>query len=311
LKRQEHQGFPAAILWVLILLTLGWGFNWPMIKLALSGMPVLSFRTVCLLGGAAGLFAIAAYAGLPLRVPRGQWGRLLLIALFNITGWHLCTVYGIGYMASGRAAILAFTMPLWGVLLSAWLLHERLSARRILGLCLGLGAILLLMSNELQAVQAAPKGTLLMLGAAVSWALGTVLMKRYPVDLPVASLTAWQLLLGGIPIYAAALAFDMHSLRPLTLGPALAVAYNIFIAFIFCQWAWIKIATSVPVGVSSLSTLMIPVVGVFSGMLVLSERPHWQDFAALGLVLPALATVMLPPGWIGGLFARRLERGAD
>jgi drug/metabolite transporter (DMT)-like permease len=305
LNRHERQGFPPAILWVLVALTLGWGFNWPMIKLALSEMPALSFRSLCLLGGAAGLFAIAACAGLPLRVPRGQWGRLLLIALFNITIWNVCIAYGIGYMSSGRAAILAFTMPLWGVLLSAWLLHERLTARRVLGVGLGMGAILLLLSNELQAVQAAPKGTLLMMCAALSWALGTVMMKRYPVDLPVASLTAWQLLLGGVPIYAGALAFELERLHPLTLWPAVALAYNILIAFVFCQWAWIKIATTVPVGVSSLSTLMIPVVGVFSGMLVLSEQPHWQDFAALGLVILALATVMLPSGSMRTPFSKR------
>jgi len=265
---------------------------------------VLSFRSVCLLGGAAGLFATAAYARLPLRVPRGEWGRLLLISLFNITGWSLCTVYGIGYMSSGRAAILSYTMPLWGILLSAWLLNERLSARRILGVGLGMGAMLLLLSNELQAVQAAPKGTLLMLGGALSWAIGTVMMKRYPVGMPVVSLTAWQLLLGGIPIYAGALAFDLHDLQPLSLWPGVALAYNVLVAFVFCHWAWVKIATTVPVGVSSLSTLMIPVVGVFSGMLVLAERPHWQDFAALGLVLLALATVMLPPGSLRALFSR-------
>ncbi len=305
MNRRGRQEFPASILWVLVALTLGWGFNWPMIKLALTEVPALSFRGVCVLGGAAGLFAVAAYARLPLRVPRGQWGRLLLIALFNITGWSLCTVYGIGYMSSGRAAILAFTMPLWGVLLSAWLLNERLSARRILGLVLGMAAMLLLLSNELRAVQAAPKGALLMLGGALSWAIGTVLMKRYPVDLPVTSLTAWQLLLGGVPIYAGAFAFELDRLHPLTLWPAVALAYNILVAFVICNWAWYKIVASVPVGVSSLSTLMIPVVGVFSGMLVLSERPHWQDYAALGLVLLALATVMLPPGSIAALGSKR------
>ncbi len=305
MNRQERQGFPVSILWVLVLLTLGWGFNWPMIKLALTEVPVLSFRSACLLGGAAGLFAIAAYARLPLRVPPGQWGRLLLITVFNITVWNVCVVYGISYMSSGRAAILAYTMPLWSVPLSAWLLKERITARRIAGVGLGMLAMLLLMSSELQAVRAAPIGTLLMTGAALSWAIGTVLMKRYPVDLPVASLTAWQLLLGGIPIHLGALAFELHSLHPLSLWPAVALAYNVLIAFVFCHWAWFKIVTSVPVGVSSLSSLMTPVVGVFSGMLVLSEVPHWQDFAALGLVLLALATVMLPPGSMRALSKRK------
>ena len=304
MKPQERHRFPPSILWVLVALTLGWGFNWPMIKLALSELPVLSFRSVCLLGGAAGLFAIAASARLPLRVPRGQWGRLLAITLFNITAWNLCITYGIRYMPSGRAAILAYTMPLWSVPLSAWLLGEKITPRRLLGVGLGMLAMLLLLSSELRAVEAAPKGTLLILGGAFSWALGTVLMKRYPVDLPVTALTAWQLLLGGIPIYAGALAFEMHSLRPLTLWPAVAFAYNVVVAFIFCYWAWFKIVAAVPVGASSLSVLMIPVVGVFSGMLVLGEVPHWQDYAALALVLAALATVMLPPGSTRALLRR-------
>jgi drug/metabolite transporter (DMT)-like permease len=41
--------------------------------------------------------------------------------------------------------------------------------------------------------------------------------------------------------------------------------------------------------------MMIPVIGVFSGMLLLGENPHWQDYAALVLVVASLATVLLPP----------------
>jgi drug/metabolite transporter (DMT)-like permease len=298
------QGIPASVLWLLIGLTLGWGFNWPMIKLALSEIPVFSFRTVCLLSGAMVAFAIASYARLPLRVPRGQWGRLLLLGLCNITAWNVCITLGIGYMSSGRAAILAYTMPLWSVPLSAWLLQERVTVRRMLGVALGIGALLLLLADEVQAVRAAPRGTMLMLSAAVSWAMGTVMLKRYPLDLPVISFSAWQMLIGGLPICAGALALELDSLHPLTTGPALALAYNILVVFVFCRWAWNKIVATVPVGVSSLSVLMTPVVSVFSGMLVLSETPHWQDIAALGLVILALATVLLPPGSMRALLSR-------
>jgi len=295
---------------MLVALTLGWGFNWPMIKLALSEIPPFSFRGVCLLSGSASLFAIVTYARIPLRVPRGQWGRLLLLALFNVTAWNVFITYGIGYMSSGRAAILAYTMPLWSVPLSAWFLNERITARRMLGVGLGMGAMLLLLADEWRAVQAAPKGTLLMVSGAITWALGTVMMKRNPVDLPVASFTAWQMLVGGIPICLAAVAFELHNLRPLTTGPAVALAYNVLVTFIFCRWAWNKIVATVPVGVSSLSILMTPVVGVFSGMLVLSESPHWQDIAALGLVILALATVMLPPGSMRARFPKPREPAA-
>ena len=70
--------------------------------------------------------------------------------------------------------------------------------------------------------------------------------------------------------------------------------YNAVVSFIFCNWAWMKIATIAPVSVSSISMLMIPIVGVFSGMMVLGERPQWTDFAALALVVAALAVVLMP-----------------
>jgi drug/metabolite transporter (DMT)-like permease len=136
-----------------------------------------------------------------------------------------------------------------------------------------------------------------MVGAAASWALGTVMIKRWPVSLPTSSFTGWQMLLALIPIGSLALLHEHGTFNPFALSawPMFGVLYNLLVAFLFCYWAWMKIALVAPVGVSSLSVMMIPVVGVFSGMLVLGETPHWQDYAALILVVGALATVLLPP----------------
>ena len=71
--------------------------------------------------------------------------------------------------------------------------------------------------------------------------------------------------------------------------------YNIFLAGTLAHWAWFKMARTLPVAVSSLSSLPVPVVGVLSGMLFLGERPGWSEFVALGLVLAALATVLFAP----------------
>jgi drug/metabolite transporter (DMT)-like permease len=87
---------------------------------------------------------------------------------------------------------------------------------------------------------------------------------------------------------------DPRVLLDVSLPAALGVAYNVFIAFAFAHWAWIKIATSVPVSVFSISMLLIPVIGVVSGILFLGERPSWRETAALLCVLAALATVIRP-----------------
>jgi drug/metabolite transporter (DMT)-like permease len=293
---QAHT-FPPQLIWLLAGLTLGWGANWPVMKTALSEMGPMHFRTLCLVFGAVGLFLVARAGGLALRVPEGQWARLVVIALVNITGWNVCAVYGVRLMASGRAAILAYTMPAWGVLLSAWLLGEPVTRRRLLGVTLAMGGVALLLGSEVQAVGRSPLGALLMLAASATWALGTVLMKRWPVSLPPSSFTAWQMLIAAVPIVIAAL-FEPGGFNPFALSrwPMLSVVYNVLVAFIFCYWAWTRIALVAPVGVSSLAVMMVPVVGVFSGAVLLGERPHWQDYAALALVVASLSTVLVPSG---------------
>jgi drug/metabolite transporter (DMT)-like permease len=98
-----------------------------------------------------------------------------------------------------------------------------------------------------------------------------------------------------VPIFAGMLLFeDLARLREVGLSAWAGVAYNVLVSFAFAHWAWIKIATSVPVSVFSISMLVIPVVGVLSGILFLGERPSWPEAAALLLVLGALATVIRP-----------------
>jgi drug/metabolite transporter (DMT)-like permease len=294
--RAHPHTFPAHLFGLLAGLTLGWGFNWPVMKVVLSEMPPMHFRTVCLVCGALGLFAIARAAGQGLRVPDGQWPRMIAIGLVNMAGWNILVVYGIRVMASGRAAILGYTMPVWGVMLSTWLLNEPFTRRRAVGVALGFSGMVLLLANELSAVGDAPLGSLLVIGGAVSWALGTVIMKRWPVHLPTTAFTAWQMLIAVIPILAIALFWEHGSFSPFALSvwPMLGTFYNVFVAFIFCYWAWMKIALVAPVGVSSLAVMMTPVTGVFSGMLLLGETPHWYDYSALILVVASLSTVLIP-----------------
>jgi len=283
-----------------VLLTLGWGLNWPLMKLALADIPGWTFRGLCVASGAIGLFIIARAGGQRIHIPAGQWPRVAATAIANVTMWNVLIGYGLLLLPSGRTAILAYTMPLWTVLLSRFVLHEKLTRRRVLGVSLGMAGMGLLLADEFAAMEAAPIGAALALGAAFSWAVGTVLMRRYPTDLPTTSFTAWQLLIGGVPIMIGALILEWGEWRPIGAGAAIGLAYNMLFVFIFCYWAWYKIATTVPATIAALSTLMIPIVGLFSGMLILGERPQWQEYAALVLVIAALATVLVPPKQAAG-----------
>lgn len=281
--------------WVLLPgLTLLWGVNWPILKVGLSEIPLFTFRTVTAFVAAAGLFAIARAYGQSLRVPVSQWRGLAVAAILNMALWNVLMFYGIMYMDSGRAAILGYTMPLWATLAGMLLLGDRPTRRQTFGLVSGLCGMAVLVIADARNIGAAPLGALSIIAAAACWGAGTVALKYYRFTLPTAVLTGWQQLIGGIPILLCALVLELGEIGPVSLLPALALAYNAVIASLFCYWAFFTIVAITPVVMSTVSTLMVPVVGVVSGALLLGETPGIDTFLALALVVIAIAAVVFP-----------------
>lgn len=281
---------------LLMFLSLFWGFNWPMMKIGLREIPVWTFRTLCLFLGGFGVLCLAKTNGLALTIPRSELWPLVLVSLFNITGWHLCSAYGLIYMNAGRAVIIGYTMPVWASILSSFILGERLTLARLIGLFLGVAGLLILIGSDIKAIGSAPLGTILMLGAAVTWAGGTILLKYFHWTMPITVLTGWQLILGGIPVIIGAFIMDpITAILQVSWQVALAMIYIILIGNLFCYWAWVKLVNLFPATVASIGTLAIPVVGVFSSILVLGEQVSFREIAALILVVMALSIVMIRP----------------
>lgn len=284
-----HAFVPIAIL------ALVWGCNWPVLKIGVTEIAPLTFRAITLPFAALGLFVVVRLTGERLRIPRDWWGRLLVLSLFNITGWNGFVLFGVQQLPAGRSAIIAYTMPIWATLIAMVVLREPLNRRKIVGLALGMLGMLVLLGDDLRYVRSTPVGALLILTAATLWAIGTVLLRKWKPPIAQTTLSGWMMLLGSLPLVAIAPLFDAHplaNLSSLSAGAWFAVAYNIVFAGTIANWTWFHLARHLPVTISSLSSLPVPVVGVFSGMIVLGERPGIAEFVALGLVLASLAAVL-------------------
>jgi drug/metabolite transporter (DMT)-like permease len=291
-------GMPTSSLMLVGILALVWGCNWPVLKIGVTELQPLTFRAASLPFAALGLLLIARISGDSIAIPRALWGKVAAIAFFNIAAWNGLILFGVQQMPAGRSAILAYTLPVWSVLFSLVLLHEPLSRRKLIGLALGVSGMALLLGEDFRHVQGSPKGTIFILGAAISWAFGTVLLRRWKPDIPQNTLTGWMMLVGWLPIAFLVPWFDPHpwlSLSTMNGTAWFAVLYNIFFAGTMAHWAWFTLARTLPVAVSSLASLPVPVVGVLSGMLFLGERPGASEFVALALVLASLCAVMFAP----------------
>jgi drug/metabolite transporter (DMT)-like permease len=279
---------------VLVLLTLVWGVNWPIMKIGVTGFPPLTFRTLCMWLGTPVLALVLVVQRVPFRIGREHWRELLLLATFNMFFWHGLIIVAVQSLSSGRAAILGYTMPMFSAVLGALVFGDQLAKRAWGGVAAASLGVVLLLWHELSNLSGKPVGVLLALGAASTWALGTQLLRRTQMPVPTLAISFWMAFLTTGVMTLLALVFERdqwHAPLPSTWG---AIIFNAVLVFGFAQAAWFYLARSLPPVASTLSVMLIPVLGVFSGAVWLGEVLHWQDWAAVGLMMVSIAAVLWP-----------------
>jgi drug/metabolite transporter (DMT)-like permease len=285
---------PARSLLLVPLLGLLWGFNWPAVRIALTEIAPWTLRAGGMTFAGLVLVAVAMARGVPLAVPKKEWLRLIVAGFLSIAAFNVLLAFAQLAAPTSRAAILTFTMPIWATLLARLVLGEAFDRRRLLGLALGIAGLTCL-GLPLIASGQFSLGLALALVASVSWALGTIVTKRWPVSAPALTVAAWQLLIGGATAGIGMLIFEGLPV-PKLLSPhvLMALGFHIVGAQALAYFLWFVVIARLPAGIASLGTLMVPAVGVLGSVLLLGERPTATDWLGLALVIAASSTIMIP-----------------
>jgi len=279
---------------VLALLTVVWGLNWPIMKMGVTGFPPLTFRFICLLIGTPvlglGLWAMKV----PFQIPKRHWRELLVLSIFNMFIWHALIILAVQYLSSGRSAILGYTMPIFSALIGAWVFKHQLAHRAWGGVAAAALGVVLLLWHELSNLSGKPIGVVLALIAASTWALGTQLLRRTSIPLPTLTLSFWMTAMTTVVMGLLSFVFEFERWQEPSATHWAAILYNAVLVFGFAHAAWFYLARSLPPVASTLSVMMIPILGVFSGAWALNEILHWQDWAAMALMVVSIASVLWP-----------------
>ncbi len=285
----------------LVLLTVTWGVNWPVMKLGVTWFPALSFRALTVMLGLPVLALVLIVLKVPFRVPRRAWREMFWLSMTNMVIWNICMILALRSLSGGRAAILAYTMPIFSAVLGALLFSARLAPRAWAGVGAAAVGVSLLLWYEFTALAGRPLGVVLALFSAAVWALGTQLLRRSRIEVPTLTLSFWMTAASGLVATVLAFIFERSQWQlppPETWG---AIAYNAVLIYGFSQAAWLSLARGLPPVASTLSVMFIPVLGVFVGAVWLGEVLHWQDYAAVLLMMAAIASVLWPERAAPGL----------
>lgn len=264
------------------IMSLGAGINWPVQKLLLGEWPPMSARGLSGFAGALVLAFLAIAFRQSLRVPPGMWPRIVISALLNITSWVLMMGYALTILPASEAAIIAYTMPVWTALLAWPVLGERLTAMRIVALVMAFAGIAALMGgSSMEASLVKLPGLILALVTAVTYALGTIFLKRFPIAMPPVASASWQLGIGCLPVAILGLAIERPEIAALTAVGWLAMAYNTIVQQCIGFACWLAALQRLPASVAAIGTMFVPIIGVLASAYALGEPLGPSQIAAL------------------------------
>lgn len=273
-------------MWRIWLAAFFWGLNWPIVKILLDGFSPWTLRAVGLSCGAAFLALVTVLSGQSLKIEKRYWRDVIVAGLLGIAGFNIFAVFAQLSMPASRAAILTYTMPLWSVLFARIVLAEPIDRLRGISLAIGAAGLAILSIPFWRQMQGGqiPIGLLYVMGAAISWSLGTVYLKFRRVEGPPLALTTWQIFTGAIVTAVGMLLFEVPRIE---LSPVIAAALAFHIVFPqgISYVLWFSLITQVSASTAALGTLLVPIFGVLGAVLLLGERPGLVDLSGFALIL--------------------------
>ncbi|MEB3754213.1 DMT family transporter [Acinetobacter sp. MD2(2019)] len=253
------------------LLCLIWGSLWGMVKHSLHIFPPFLFISTRLILSGLTLMLLQRMLGKSIWPERNEWQRLMILSFLICFGFYATQTFAMQFVGSGLSAVLVFTMPIFIGVLAHYILNERLTRQKMVGLvCGGIGLIAILWPQLHQlGINKSLIGQMMLIGSGLFWALSTIYIKKHFAQYDKIKLTLWQFLLGGIALFITALCFEKVDDQVwLNSSNLLWLAYIAIIGtgFTFALWNWI--VAQVDTFIASISIMCVPILSlVFSALL--------------------------------------------
>ncbi|MCW3049063.1 MAG: yedA [Solirubrobacterales bacterium] len=272
-----------------------WGSTYLAIRVMVRDVPPLLGAGARFLVAGAVMLAVLRARGRRARPRRRELGSAALVGVLLAAGGNGLVTVAEQDVPSGLAALLIASVPLWVVILRSTAGRERVAPATLAGVAVGFAGLGVLLLPGGRPAGATTAGVLLVLVAALSWALGSFASPRLPLPRDPLVSTAWQMVSGGVVMLAAGLAAGETrdvNLGGTSLDSALAFAYLVAAGswVAFTAYAWLL--QHAPLSQVATYAYVNPLVAVLLGWAILGEQLTTATLAGAGLVVASVAAIV-------------------
>ncbi|MFC4557581.1 DMT family transporter [Virgibacillus kekensis] len=283
------------VIWTLILsITLIWGYAWVAMKASLNFMGPFTFSAFRFGTGALTLLLVVwvMRAGKP---PRDMWKHLIVVGMLQTAIVFLLVMYGMQFVNAGKSSVLLYSMPLWSTVFAVKMLGERVTAFKAVGLGIGMVGLLTILGWDVFVVQDAEVifGEILIVLAAVAWAASNIYYRLKLENVTKLQVSAYQMLFGTIGIVIATIFAEWGDPVKLTGESIFYILFTGVLASALCFTVWFILLSAIDMVTATLSTLLVPVFGLFFGWLILDETLTGGVLIGSGLVIVGIIVAQL------------------
>ncbi len=278
---------PRIVYFYLAIVVVSWAGNWPVMKLAIADAPGPVFVLLRLVGTLALMGPMLAAMQEPLLPRRGERLGQLIVGQLQVAGFMIFSIIGLSILPAGRAIILAYTMPLWAIPIELWFAADRPRRFQLVGAAVGFAGLLLFMNPGLVdwGDWRVLVGNAMLLLAAASWALGSVLYRQQAWRSSFWTQTFWQVLV-STPVIAA-IAAPLSFGEPIRWTPTLilVLAYNWIVTTALGYFLWNKVLSVMPAGVAGQVMALTPVGGFLLSIAIFGGEITADVVASIALIV--------------------------
>ena len=275
-----------------------WGSTYLAIRYAIDTLPPFLMAASRFLIAGTILFAWAAVTGERMRNALSQWPKALLLGGMLLLAGNGGVTWAEKYIATGLAALLVASEPLWVVLLNWGLTRNRPNAKVLLGVFVGMAGVALLVSGGFGNAHASSKMSFVSAGvvllAGFSWAAGSVYANHRPIQASTSMASGMQMLGGGLLLLVVAfVAGDVHRLNLanaswVSIG---AVCYLIVFGSLVAFTAYSWLLRNVTPARAATYAYVNPVVAVLLGWFLASEPLTFRMLIAAAIIVGSVILI--------------------